>query len=233
LPPPRDLSRRIERALNSEDFGLVEKLFKRYPDYKLPGHAIMGWGWLHLAADNNNVSALKYLLSAGWNVDETDTRNEHTAIDVAARAGHLSAVKCLLDAGASMDTRTSLANPLFGAISGSVHVNATFAPPTGEAPAIVRLLLERGIDATACYNTRSMVDMDAAAFAWMMGARDLAFLILDHIYGDDAWTKYWALLEAREVSFGNAGQRIEFRRWRYPPRPTRGRTGKVIQLNRD
>ncbi len=102
---------------------------------------------------------------------------EGNALSQAASKGRFNIAKYLLDKGALIDTSSSIRNPLFAAISGSMHINAAFPPPTGEAPQITRLLLEHGIDSTVRYDSDTMKNMDAVAFAMMMGARELARMI--------------------------------------------------------
>ena len=86
---------------------------------------------------------------------------------------------------------------------------------------VAHLLIEHGIDLTACYVQQSMVDMDAAAFAYMFGRREIAAEVIGSLYGNDERAMAGAWAEAVEVALGNAFSRRKFRRWRYPP--TRGK----------
>ena len=67
-----------------------------------------------------------------------------------------------------MDTSVSVRNPLFAAI-------------VGQSPEIVQLLLDRGIDAAVRYNSDTMKDMDATAFALWRGKKVLAHIIAFHL----------------------------------------------------
>lgn len=163
-------------AIDLSDLRLLDQIFRQDPQIR-NGPAPGIGGWLHYAAYEGKREVVEHLISEGFEINEKDTWDGVTALNSAALGGHYDTVKYLLDRGAAIDTSTSARNPLFAAISGSIQVNATHSPPTGEAPQIVRLLLEHGLDSKVRYNSKTMTNMDAVAFAMMMGARDLAHVI--------------------------------------------------------
>ncbi len=122
-------------------------------------------------------------------------------------------VSYLLSLGCELDVSTSLRNPLFSCIAG---YRGDRDEPRERFAIIADLLIDRGIDLTACYNQQSMVDMDAAAFAYMFGRRDIAKRVITTLYGHDERFAAGAWAEAIEVALGNAFSRQKFRRWRYP-----------------
>ena len=73
----------------------------------------------------------------------------------------------------------------------------------GEAAQIVRLLLERGIDSKVRYNTATMKNMDAVAFAMMMGARAMARIIALWNEGGDVTKAEAAMEEGWQIALAN------------------------------
>lgn len=161
-------------------------------------------GWLNYASKHGTLEMVKYLIDKGLDVNKGDFEGV-APLCSAASGGHYDVVEYLLDHGAAIDISASVRNPLFAAITESIKdkMNKTWAPPTGEAPAIIRLLLERGIDAMHRYNTKTMKNMDAVAFAMMMGARECARIIaLWNCNGDEAAAEA-AMAEGWEISHRN------------------------------
>lgn len=108
------------------------------------GNTVLIWAarWLRAEADtdprtaSNKASVVQILLDRGVDVDESG-EGGHTALTVAAFAGHKEVVRDLLDAGASVDARTSHGTtPLMEAAA------------TGRSE-IVPLLVEAGADVQA------------------------------------------------------------------------------------
>ena len=73
----------------------------------------------------------------------------------------------LINNGSELDVSLSVRNPLFSAIVGC-------------SPSCVQLLLDAGIDSGVIYNSESMKDMDAVAFALMRGESECAQLVAAH-----------------------------------------------------
>jgi hypothetical protein len=90
---------------------------------------------------------------------------------------------------------------------------------------VANLLIDHGIDLTACYNQQSMVDMDASAFAYMFWQPAIGDAVIASLYGQNERLVASAIAEAMEVAVGNARSRQKFRRWRYPP--TRGKNAGI------
>ncbi|HET9334862.1 MAG TPA: ankyrin repeat domain-containing protein [Sphingomicrobium sp.] len=189
-------------AIEASDLTTVRSLFESHPE-QLHAYTPFGGGtWLHFAAREGSRDVVEYLLGEGIDINVGD-RDDATPLVSAARGGHYEVVRYLLECGAVMDTSASVRNPLFAAISGSIQVNATWDPPTGEAPQIVRLFLEQGIDSRVRYNSSTMKNMDALAFAAMLGANDLARIIaLWNAQGDEVEADK-ALAEARATAKSN------------------------------
>lgn len=106
-------------------------------------------------------------------------------MNAACSGGNYDIAAYLLDHGAVMDVSASIRNPMFGAI-------------VGGSPDVARLLIDRGIDTSIRYNSPTMTNMDAIAFAWMQGEREIARMIAEkHADGDTA--KVEALLAEADV----------------------------------
>lgn len=182
---------------------------------------------LHRACQNGSVPIVQAMLDFGADINIKDSRDGVAPIAEACASGRIEVVKLLLSRGCELDVSSSLRNPMFSCIASSLYRNPVFARHAGyrdtdDAIAhlveTARLLIEGGIDLTACYIQQSMVDMDAAAFAYMFGRREIAEAIISTLYGHDERAAASAWAEAIEVAIGNAYSRQKFRRWRYPPR---------------
>jgi ankyrin repeat protein len=120
--------------------------------------------WLHVAASHGKLEIVKRLVALGANVNATGGIAGGSPINEAASEGHLEVVKHLLSCGATMDVSEPERNPLFSAIYGG-H------------PAIVKLLIENGIDTSVKYSGKWMSNMDALAFAKERGQLQIANML--------------------------------------------------------
>lgn len=147
--------------------------------------------WLGYAAQIGKLKALKALEKIGLDINQGDKREGRKPICSAAANNHLEVVEYLLSKGASLDTDRSVSNPLFAAI-------------VGNSKETIELLLKAGIDASIRYNSKTMENMDALAFAIMRGCSDGANLIANHIANGDVSIAENLLLSAREIAEKNA-----------------------------
>ena len=172
-----------------------------YPDFRELIVPAFGT-WAHYAARVGAINVLEYLLSTGVDVNAKN-REEVTALEQAAAGNQLRAVQLLLGRGARIDVRNTVTNPLFGCIAGSAtdgHPVHDSGNPPGDRLEIARLLLDAGLDPKVRYNSTRMESMDATAFAWMFGRRDIARLIADRVGCGDARAIDNLLQEAAEVA---------------------------------
>lgn len=104
---------------------------------------------------------------------------------------------------------------MFACIASSLYRNAAFAEREGYKNVeevreglteVASVLIDHGSDLTVCYNQPSMIDMDASAFAFMFGVREIAEAIIAALYGDDERLAAGARAEAIEVALGNCVQ---------------------------
>jgi len=185
------LVRPILDALKSDNLEALEELIRGCPEQL---HFTTPFGaqtWLGYAAGHASIEAVKKLLALGFNVNEGDAREGIKPLCSACDEARLDVARLLLDAGSTLDTDTSVQNPLFAAI-------------VGRSPEIAKLLLERGMDATVRYNSKTMKNMDAVAFALMRGEAECARVIaLWNAKGDELAAEK-ALREADHVAEENA-----------------------------
>ena len=124
--------------------------------------------WLHMAAAHGKLDIVRWLVSQGSDVNSIGGMGSNSPLDQAAAKGHVEIVKFLIDSGAMLDTSDSVRNPLFGAIVGGISESHT---------AVAKLLIDSGIDTKVKYNSETMTDMDALAFAKEWGRTDIVKLL--------------------------------------------------------
>lgn len=179
----------IAEAIRSGDDSRLASLFDTYPemiDLDVPGFG----SWLHYACAMGNLETVKFLVDMGFDVNAPDHMEGQRPLTAAADERKCDIARFLLDKGALMDVSSSINNPLFAAI-GSRSTN------------IALLLLEHGIDTQIRYNTETMKNMDAVAFAMMHGARDIAHIIALHNAGGDEAAAQAAMAEGLRIAHEN------------------------------
>lgn len=182
---------RISAAIRDCDLDAAKRLFEELPGYERGYTPFVGGTWLHFAAAEGCFAIVEHLLSRGLSVNEPARRDGRFPIGDAAIKGRVEMVAFLLGRGATLDTSTSLRNPLFSAI-------------TVRSAAVAELLIVAGIDTRVRYNTETMRKMDAVAFAMMMGPRDIARMIaLHNADGDEAAVEV-AMAEGLRIADLNA-----------------------------
>lgn len=187
-------------AIEARDLDQVKIVLAENREHIFHYTPFAGATWLHFAASEGATSIVEFLIDQGLDVNVGDHRDGRSPLADAAFGGHLDVVRLLLNRGAILDTSSSVRNPLFAAISGSIHINASWAPPTGEAPGIVSLLLEQGIDSRVRYNSPTMKNMDAISFAIQMGASELGRMVALWNANGDEDAANEALREARIIA---------------------------------
>ena len=150
--------------MKSDDLGALRRLFSEHPNQLTWSTPFGGQSWLGYAAQIGKSNAVELLVDLGADVNQGDPRENTKALNSAASNGHLDITRYLIEKGALMDVSASVRNPLFAAI-------------VGRSPQIVDLLLRSGIDSHVKYNSETMDDLDAVAFALMRGEQDCAALI--------------------------------------------------------
>ena len=198
---------KIADAIIERDFALARELFEQHPE-QIEAYTPFGGGtWLHMAARDGAFGLVKYLLKVGLAVNESNRHNsKYTALWSACSGGHYDIAEYLLDHGATMDVSASVRNPLFACIPSYVMdrhpVHGSDTPPENYLK-IAKLLLDRGIDSHVSYNTETMDNMDAMAFAEMWGRKDIARLIAERHADGDQETVEKLLIEASKIADGN------------------------------
>lgn len=178
---------KISKAVRDGDCELLEKLIAANPKSIGARTPFAGGTWLHYAASAGTLQVVERLVKVGFDVNKPGYQEGDLALDCAASAGRVDIARYLLDQGSRMDTSKSVRNPLFAAV-------------VGKSPEIVRLLLERGIDATVRYTSDTMKGMDATAFALQRGEAEIARIITLHNAGGDARKADALLAEAQAIA---------------------------------
>jgi ankyrin repeat protein len=170
----------VGRALEKGDLQEAKRLLAAHPQ-QLREMTPFGT-WLHYIAGEGNLDLVEHLVGLGLDVNAPDHRDGRLPIDAAASNGHANVVRYLLNHGSRLDTSSETRNPLFGAIM-------------GRSVEVVRLLLDRGIDATVRYGPKT-----ATGFALWQGQREIARVIAQHIAGGDGATAETILEEEAGVA---------------------------------
>jgi len=217
--------RRVRDAICSGDPALVRRIFMRFPAELNNDDPSTGCH-LYWACHSGNLDIVRAMVELGADVN-SNSRDGWAPIAGACAEGRIDVVRYLLSLGCELDVSTSLSNPMFACVASSLYRNRASAEAAGYKNVdevreilaqVAGILIEHGIDLTACYNQESMVDMDISAFAYMFGLRDIAEAVISNLYGHDERLLASARAEAIEVALGNAFSRQRFRRRRYPPR---------------
>lgn len=153
----------ITAAIRNGDAALVRSLFQRFPEMLADDVPAFGT-WIHYASAHGTLEVVKLLVELGFDINAVEEEEGQRPLKDAAYRDNADIAEYLLDNGAVMDLSAPIRNPLFGAIVGS-------------SPKIAKLLLERGIDSKVRYNTPTMTNMDAVAFAMMEGEHEIAHII--------------------------------------------------------
>lgn len=122
--------------------------------------------WLHDAASFGRLDIVLWLISHGLDLDAFNESTEVRPIEKAAGEGHVDVVKCLINAGASLDVSDSVRNPLLAAITGGLGESHT---------AVAKVLIDSGIDTTKRYP--HLHNMDALDYAKEWGRIDIVNLL--------------------------------------------------------
>lgn len=189
--PKKNVVAQIADAIRAQDCEQIGFLFKANPDQVDYVTPFAAQSWLGFAAQIGNLNALKSLRELGLDIDLGDSRDGIRPICSAAASGHLKVVEYLLAEGAKLDTDRSVRNPLFSAI-------------VGRSPEIVSLLLDAGIDCHVRYDSDTMTNMDAVAFALMQGERECANLIALCAANNDEEAAQTLLSEGMSTATQNA-----------------------------
>ncbi|MCA9175088.1 MAG: ankyrin repeat domain-containing protein [Planctomycetales bacterium] len=156
----------IHRAVKQ---GHLDEVMRLMGDDKSLLHMWTLFGtWLHDAASYGKRDIVQWLVSQGLDVNAYNDSTEIRPIDRAAANGQVDVVNALIEAGAVLDTRDSVRNPLFAAIVGGLSDSHT---------EVARVLIDSGIDTTVKYNGENMKDIDALAFAKEWGRSDIVKLL--------------------------------------------------------
>jgi ankyrin repeat protein len=187
----RSIPAQIVDAIKGQDTGSLARLLRENSEQVSTHTPFGGQTWLGYAAQIGNLDAVRALIETGSDVNAGDKRDNIAPICSAAANGHEDVVGYLLRVGAVLDVSKSVRNPIFAAI-------------VGRSPQIVRLLLEAGIDGTVRYDTETMTNVDAVAFALMRGEAECARVIAMWNAGSDESAADLALKEADKIAEINA-----------------------------
>lgn len=169
----------------------MESLFARNHGV-INAHTFMaGQTWLGFAAQDGKLLSIKKLFELGADPNIGDCTYGMKPLCSACFNAHAEVARFLVDNGSEIDTDASVKNPLFAAI-------------VGRSVKCVKIILDAGIDTGIRYNSKTMTDMDAVAFALMHGARSCAEVIALWNAGDDEHAATQAMIVADEIAHRNA-----------------------------
>lgn len=187
----KSLPLQLIEAINSEDQTTLRELIKENSEQLNLQTFMAGQTWLGYACQKGKLAAIAELCELGADLNLGDSHAGAAPICSAADNGHAEAVRYLVARGAELHVDASVRNPLFAAI-------------VGRSPEAVEILLDAGIDAKVIYNSPTMRNMDAVAFALMRGERRCAELIAYRNADGEQSKAERALREADEIAERNA-----------------------------
>lgn len=214
MEPDKQWRGDIWNAVRNDDASWIRSLLSKHPDQLDNPTPVLG-RHLHEACGHGALNVVRTLVELGADINLRDSGDGVAPIVWACQGGHVEVARHLLSLGCELDVSESVRNPLFACVVG---YGGQRDEPRERFEVIANLLIEHGLDLTACYNQQSMVDMDASAFAHMWGRHDISEAVVAALYGHDERLAASAHAEAVEVAIGNAYSRQKFRRLRYPPR---------------
>jgi len=171
--------------------GAHRELFSKNPDQLSFYTPFGGHTWLGYAAQIGKLDAVKTLVKLGLGINVGDKRNNALPVSVAASSGHVEVVDFFLKNGTDLDVSSAINNALFSAV-------------IGRSTEIVEKLLDAGIDSKVRYNTSTMKNMDAIAFALMRGEKECARIIALRNTNGDEEQAVSTLAAAYEIADKNA-----------------------------
>jgi uncharacterized protein len=187
----KSIPAQIVDAIKSEDRESIFNLFKENSEQVNTFTPFGGHTWLGYAAQLGKLGSVKALVESGVCINVGDNRENVLPICCAADSGHIQVVEFFLNNGAELDVSNSIRNPLFAAI-------------VGRSLEIVEKLLDTGIDSKVRYDSETMSNMDAIAFALLRGEHDCARMIaLWNTEGNEEEAKL-LLLEADAIAEKNS-----------------------------
>jgi hypothetical protein len=189
--PLKSVPAQIYDAIADENVLVIELLFTRNPEQLNLQTFMAGQTWLGHAASSGKSLSVRKLVELGADPNIGTSSDGSKALCSACHSANPEIVRYLIERGAEIDTDASVRNPLFSAI-------------VGRSPECVKVILEAGIDACVHYNSKTMDDMDAVAFALMRGERECAEIIARWIAKGDEAAATKALTEADEIAHRNA-----------------------------
>lgn len=177
----------IIEAINADNAEQLHLLFERLPEQRIAFTPFAGGTWLHYAAKRGSNAAIQYMLNSGMDINVGDRWDGANALCFAAQENRIESIKVLIDRGIALDVSTLSRNALFSAV-------------VGRSPDAVKLILGAGIDARVKYDSETMHDMDAVAFALMRGERACAEIIARWNNKGGEVAAQQALSEADEIA---------------------------------
>jgi uncharacterized protein len=158
-------------AIRQEDIDKIDNLIEKDKEC-LYLMTIFGT-WLHFSASEGKLQIVKYFIEKGLDVNIycDEIPSDYTPINAASSNGNTEVVRYLISCGATFDVSTTIHSPLFSAIQKG-HLE------------VVKLLIENGIDAKIKYNSKTMKNMDALAFAYERGQTDIITILRPYSLGE-------------------------------------------------
>ncbi|XP_043272464.1 nuclear factor NF-kappa-B p100 subunit isoform X2 [Venturia canescens] len=128
-----------------------------------------GWTLLQLAVEAGSIHAVKSLIKAGADVNETEVSYGRTALHIAVENGHTEIVKYLLEKTDIDVNKTNL--------GGNTALHSAVVNPGDLAKEMCKLLVEHGADPFMPNNSKEPMEED--------DDKDLAVSVKEEIYCDE------------------------------------------------
>ena len=184
--------KKVKKSIMKNDYDTLKKLFGQNPQM-LSYNSIVFGTWLHYAANEGMIEAVKCLIDLGLNVNAIGGAFEGTPICDAASEGHAEVIEVLMAKGAKPDIVSGKkdGNPLRCAIGG-VYLR------------VVDILITKGgklFDETQDQN-------DALALATRNGQLEIAARLIREMKNDEKGSHNEEMTDKQKVKEVNGGEKF-------------------------
>lgn len=161
-----ELLKEMRQAIKKNDIEKVKKMVETHEG--IINEVTVFGTFLHDAVKKGYFDMTKYLIESGIDINKRAGTRDASPLTDAASRGNLEMVEFLYENGAVLDVSSFSRNPLIAAIYGN-HM------------AVVKFLVENGIDLSPCYGLGDYDNINVYDYAKIYGRTEIANYLKEHI----------------------------------------------------